>query len=188
MYALSHPATRGLLGRRWTLEILDKLAHNVMRPAHVMRALPGLSHRLAYARLDQMRHIGWVERRDNGTYPREVHYCLRDNQNWKQALQCWQRLGLGWDCARRLLGSRWYPPILYATSIAPCCFRTLETLIPGISAKVLSERLHQMETYGLILQGGRDGKSWLLSPTGQEAFQALLALALQAEQQAKMPA
>ena len=38
-----------------------------------------------------------------------------------------------------------------------------------------------MADYGLLLYEGPDRKSWLFSPTGQEAFQALPGLVFQTE-------
>jgi len=44
-----------------------------------------------------------------------------------------------------------------------------------LSAKVLSDRLCQLETYGLLLPSDQDGKSCLLTPTGQEGLDIMAA-------------
>ena len=53
----------------------------------------------------------------------------------------------------QLLGKRWSLPILYAVSINETIrFNELKKSLPGISATVLSERLSELESQGLIIK------------------------------------
>lgn len=173
MRAWLHPNVRGLLGLRWTLAILDIIERGVAhRPAQLMRLL-GMRHRLVYDRLERMRNAGWLRREDNEAYPRRVEYFLRQESRWHVPLSDWRRLGLDWEIAREMLAHRWMPPLLFAAGTKPCCFLTLKALMPGIADKVLAEHLHRLHNLGILVQGGYDGKSWLLTPVGVSAMQAL---------------
>lgn len=178
MKAWLHPHVRGLLGRRWTLAMLDLIERGeATRPAHLQKRL-GMRHRIVYQRLAAMTDAGWLERLDNRTYPRHVTYRLRHADRWRPPLEDWRRLGLDWSLATIMLGHRWMPTLLFATGMQPCCFQTLKALMPGIADKVLAEHLAMLQDAGLLAQGGRDGKSWLQTPKGACAFSAVSLLAV----------
>ena len=50
----------------------------------------------------------------------------------------------------KLVGGAWTPDIIWQLSSGSCRFNELKQNIEGISAKVLSERLRRLESYGLI--------------------------------------
>lgn len=51
-----------------------------------------------------------------------------------------------------IIGNKWKPIILYLLSNGPMRFGLLNTLIPTISKKVLTNQLKELETDGLILR------------------------------------
>tara|TARA_B100001109_G_scaffold255232_1_gene257298 strand:+ start:10883 stop:11278 length:396 start_codon:yes stop_codon:yes gene_type:complete len=51
-----------------------------------------------------------------------------------------------------IIGNKWKPIILYLLSNEALRFGMLYTLVPGISKKVLSQQLKELETDGLILR------------------------------------
>ncbi len=58
------------------------------------------------------------------------------------------------DCGFRLamdaIGGKWKTHILWELNVKPCRFGELRRLIPGISEKVLSQQLREMEAHDLI--------------------------------------
>ncbi len=52
--------------------------------------------------------------------------------------------------ATELIGKRWTAAILYSLFHETTRFSDLETSIPGLSSRMLSERLKELETAGLI--------------------------------------
>jgi len=84
------PLALGLLGRKWTLSILG----SVGRPkgasfTELLRAHPGLSHRVLWVRLVALVRQGYMMRQENLSSPRRSLYVL--TEKGRHALQI-QRL------------------------------------------------------------------------------------------------
>ena len=52
--------------------------------------------------------------------------------------------------ASELIGRRWTGAIIFLLLKQPCRFATLRDAIPGITDRMLSERLHELEQEGLV--------------------------------------
>ena len=52
--------------------------------------------------------------------------------------------------ASELIGRRWTGAIIFLLLKQPCRFATLRDAIPGITDRMLSERLHELEEEGLV--------------------------------------
>lgn len=96
-----------------------------------------------------------------------------------------------------LLGGAWTPSLLWNLSGGPRRFGELRADIPGISAKVLSARLKDMEEKGVVIRAvmatSPPSAEYSLSPLGQELLPAINEIArigyrLKLQQEAKKPA
>jgi DNA-binding HxlR family transcriptional regulator len=54
--------------------------------------------------------------------------------------------------AVELIGRRWMGAILYALMRGPHRFHEFERMIPGISHRLLTERLRELEAYGIVIR------------------------------------
>lgn len=80
-----------------------------------------------------------------------------------------------------LLGGVWTPNLLWNLSGGPRRFGELRADIPGISAKMLSSRLKDMEDKGVVIRTvmatSPPSAEYSLSPLGQELLPAIDAIA-----------
>jgi DNA-binding HxlR family transcriptional regulator len=103
-------------------------------------------------------------------------------QSNTQAVSLREPRGYGYGCAGvswAIITRRWAPEIILALSAAPKRFnRLLE--IPGIYDKVLTERLRDLEQFGLVIRTVDIGPpvrvSYSLTDGGQKYIPALRAL------------
>lgn len=76
-----------------------------------------------------------------------------------------------------LLGGAWTPTLIWNLSAGPRRFGELRVDIPGISAKVLSGRLKDMEDKGVVIRTvmatSPPSAEYSLSPLGQELLPAI---------------
>ena len=81
------------------------------------------------------------------------------------------------DACMWLLGGAWTPSVLWNLSGGPRRFGELRADIPGISAKVLSGRLKDMEDKGVVLRTvmatSPPSAEYSLSPLGQQLLPAI---------------
>lgn len=79
--------------------------------------------------------------------------------------------------AVELIGRRWAGAILFGLIDGRLYFRELLGSIPGISDRLLSQRLRELEAEGLIERSVHEGPparvSYRLSPTGEALVPAL---------------
>lgn len=79
--------------------------------------------------------------------------------------------------AVELIGRRWTGSILFSLIDGPHYFRELLAAVPGISDRLLSQRLRELESEGLVERTVHDGArarvSYRLSPAGRELEPAL---------------
>jgi DNA-binding HxlR family transcriptional regulator len=79
--------------------------------------------------------------------------------------------------AVELVGRRWTGAILFKLVDGPLYFRELLVSVPGISDRLLSQRLRELEAQGLVERSVHDGAparvSYRLSPKGRELEPAL---------------
>lgn len=79
--------------------------------------------------------------------------------------------------AVELIGRRWAGAILFRLIDGPLYYRELLGSIPGISDRLLSQRLRELEAEGLVLRSVHDGPparvSYRLSATGEALVPAL---------------
>ena len=72
--------------------------------------------------------------------------------------------------AVELIGRRWTGAILFSLIDGPRYFRDLAAMVPGISDRLLSHRLRELEAEGLVERSVHDGPparvSYCLSETG----------------------
>jgi len=79
--------------------------------------------------------------------------------------------------AVELIGRRWAGAILFKLIDGPHYFRELLAAVPGISDRLLSQRLRELEAEGLVERSVHDGPparvSYCLSEAGEELVPAL---------------
>ena len=82
-----------------------------------------------------------------------------------------------YQAAVELIGRRWSGAILFKLIDGPHYFREVLAAVPGISDRLLSQRLRELEAEGLIERSVHDGPparvSYRLSPTGEELVPTL---------------
>ena len=83
--------------------------------------------------------------------------------------------------AAELIGRRWTGAVLYLLLQAPAGFAQLREAIPGINDRMLSERLRELESEGLVERAVLGGVPvrvrYSISPKGRALGKALEALA-----------
>jgi len=76
-----------------------------------------------------------------------------------------------------VLGGKWKTVILCYLSQRPFRYAELRKLMPAVSDKILTERLHELVTAGLVarkkLDGARGAEAYMLTPTGQSLKELL---------------
>lgn len=79
--------------------------------------------------------------------------------------------------AVELVGRRWAGAILFGLIGGPLYFRELLATVPGISDRLLSQRLRELEAEGLVQRSVHDGPparvSYCLTQAGRELEPAL---------------
>ena len=82
-----------------------------------------------------------------------------------------------YHAAVELIGRRWAGAILFKLIDGPHYFRELLSAVPGISDRLLSQRLRELEAEGVVERSVHEGPparvSYCLSETGRELIPAL---------------
>jgi DNA-binding HxlR family transcriptional regulator len=81
--------------------------------------------------------------------------------------------------AAELVGRRWTGAILYALAHGLHRFSEIEAAIPGVSARMLTERLRELEEVGVlerVAQGGGSRRTYELTEKGDALRPVLMAL------------
>lgn len=82
-----------------------------------------------------------------------------------------------YQAAVELIGRRWSGAVLFTLIDGPHYFREVIAAVPGISDRLLSQRLRELESEGLIERSVHDGPparvSYRLSAAGEELVPAL---------------
>ena len=146
---LEGPVVRAL-GHKWSLRLLALLAEGPRRPAELERALVPLSRKVLYERLDALVRAGVVARREvRPDYPRWVEFSLA-HPGVVDLLHRLKALSLPPGAVEEVLKCKWMPSILALLAEGPRCTLSLQRALPGITRKVLAERLRKLERWGLV--------------------------------------
>jgi DNA-binding HxlR family transcriptional regulator len=83
----------------------------------------------------------------------------------------------GLDAAVDVVGGKWKPMVLWALSVAPRRFGALRRELPGVSEKVLTQQLRELERDGIVTRTVHDQVppkvEYSLTPLGVELDRAL---------------
>lgn len=83
----------------------------------------------------------------------------------------------GLDAAIDVVGGKWKPMVLWALSEGPRRFGALRRELPGISEKVLTQQLRDLERDGIVVREVHEQVppkvSYSLSPLGESLNEAL---------------
>jgi len=95
------------------------------------------------------------------------------------------------QAAIELVGRRWTGAIVRSLCNGPQCFNALLSGIPGLSDRLLAQRLKQLEAEGLVLRDVAPGPpvcvSYQLTDAGRELQEALGVLGAWAERWIELP-
>jgi DNA-binding HxlR family transcriptional regulator len=83
------------------------------------------------------------------------------------------------EFAVAVLDGKWKSSILCCLQQHPCRYAQLRTSLPGLSDKMLSERLHDLVEAGLVVRealNGNSGQAYALSPLGRSLGELLTVL------------
>lgn len=89
------------------------------------------------------------------------------------------------ELAIMLLRGKWKPVILARLKESPLRYGELRRLIPGITDKILTERLADLTQLGFVERTTDNPATYRLSPRGQQARPVLEALFVWGESQAE---
>lgn len=136
---------------KWTLHILAELRTRPRRTVELLRALPGLRAKVLHTRLDELRWAGLIDRRERSGYPRHVEYRLTsEGQRLSPLIDQLLQSGVASETIVVVLHCKWMRRILGLLLERPHRMSELKRALPGISNKVLSERLRRLEALGLV--------------------------------------
>ena len=76
-----------------------------------------------------------------------------------------------------MIGGKWKGPIIHCLQERPRRFNELRRLIPGVSPRVLTVQLRQLEEDGLVERESDGTPSYVLSPLGVTLIPVLDAIA-----------
>lgn len=86
----------------------------------------------------------------------------------------------GLDAAVDVVGGKWKPMVLWALSVAPRRFGALRRELPGVSEKVLTQQLRELERDGIVARTVHaqvpPKVEYALTPLGVELDRALAPL------------
>jgi len=146
---LEGPAVRAL-GRRWSLRLVALLAERPRRPGELERALAPLSRKVLYERLADLVSAGVVARREvRPCYPRWVEFSLA-HPGVADLARRLRALPVAPEAVEEVLKCKWMPALLALLAEGPRCTLSLQRALPGITRKVLAERLRKLERWGLV--------------------------------------
>lgn len=87
------------------------------------------------------------------------------------------RLCESFQLAVELVGKRWTGAIITVLRDGPMRYTRLATAVPGVSERLLSERLRELETFGIVvrrvLPGPPVGVEYELTESGRELGEAM---------------
>ncbi len=150
---LDWASAQAILRCKWTALVLERLAEGITRPAHLRRAIAGLSAKVLYERLRELQKSGFVMVQTFAGYPRRTEYRLTSS-GWQLArlVSVCHRQGVSVPVLAEVLKCRWLPEILTLLRTGPHRPSQLQRQLSGISTKVLSEKLEKLERLHLIVR------------------------------------
>ncbi len=141
----------GLMRCKWMPLIIEQLAQGVTRPAHLRRAVPGISFRILYERLRRLEEWGMVRSQSFDGYPRRTDYRLTaEGRIVSDFLRATRRTGLAPEVIGEVLKCRWLREILMLLGHKPHRPSQMKQKLGGISNKVLAEKLQKLERLQLV--------------------------------------
>ena len=136
---------------KWTAEILDQLFSTPKRTMELKRSISGISMKILTARLRRLEMLGLVTRSRSNDYPLSVHYSLTAHgQSMRLFYGTLQSTGLSFERLANLFKRAWTIDIIRDLLLCPQRPSALLRCHPGISKKVLHQRLHDLEQCGLV--------------------------------------
>lgn len=148
-----------ILCHKWTAPILRSLLNGPRRTMELKRAIEGISLKMLSERLRQLREAGIIARTRSAGFPLQVRYALTPDGKAIQAVfQAWEEMGLSLEAIASIIKCTWTLGILRLLLDGPMRPSQLKRGLPGISNKVLFERLRHLEGYSLVYRKVRDGR------------------------------
>ena len=138
-----------LLKCKWALSILVLLHRGEMRPSELRRAIKGISERVLFDRLSKMVEAGIAGRWTNSGYPKESYYYLKDPQEFGCLVEWIESSSIPPEQVAELFSCKWTMGVLKSLK-EPASPSSLKEQLPGISDKVLQQRLRKLEELGLV--------------------------------------
>ena len=97
-------AVQQILKCKWTMAILASIAAGVQRPADLLRACPGLSHKVLDQRLAKLVRLRVAVRAVVSERPRHVSYALSDfGADIRRVIDAVAEVQRAWDARRQQL-------------------------------------------------------------------------------------
>jgi len=159
MGTLSFDLFLDILCHKWTAPILWELLNGSRRTMELKRTIEGISLKMLSERLRQLQEAGIVARTRSSGFPLKVQYALTPDGKAIQAVfQAWGEVGLPLEAIASIIKCTWTLGILRLLLDGPMRPSRLKRRLPGISNKILFERLRHLEGCSLIHRKVYDGR------------------------------
>jgi len=153
-----------IFGSKWKMMLILTLKRGALRFSRIEEKLPGITERILTKQLREMERDGLVSRKIYAEVPSRVEYALTDSgytlRSVLELIKAWFRIykpdifspNTYFDDKKFVLtfGGKWKPSILSNLNSEELRFGELKERLNGISQRMLTKQLREMERDGLI--------------------------------------
>ncbi|HZT98537.1 MAG TPA: winged helix-turn-helix transcriptional regulator [Ktedonobacteraceae bacterium] len=173
------------VGGKWMFWITYHLLSGPKRFGELQRLLPQASRQMLTIQLRELEHVGMIHRHAYAVTPPKVEYQLSELGKTSEPILRHLSIWGQWYSERQggsadwlvSLGSTWKIGIWHHLLNGPKRFGALQHLLPGVSRRMLTRELHELEQMGIVQRQASlqtDSKrEYALTPLGQNAAPVL---------------
>lgn len=147
------------------------------RFGELQQLLPQASRQMLTTQLRELEQVGMIHRQVYAVMPPKVEYqlselgkmsepILRQLSAWDQWYSEQQDGSIDWLVS---LGSKWKIGIWHHLFSGPKRFGTLQHLLPGVSRRMLTRDLRELEQMGIVQSQAFSKREYALTPLGRNA-------------------
>jgi len=140
-----------VLSCKWTLRIVERLLNGSHRTSDLQRSVPGITPKILHDRLRKLERLGLLRRRASNGYPLRVEYSLTaGGKALRKVIRLCHASGFSTDGLTDIVKCKWTVRLVATLMQGPRRASDLARELPGISEKVLFQRLGKLERLGLV--------------------------------------
>jgi DNA-binding HxlR family transcriptional regulator len=159
-----------IFGSKWKMMLILTLKRGTLRFSEIEENLPGITERILTKQLRELERDGLVARKVYAQVPSRVEYSLTDS-GFKlrivlEYIKTWFRIfkpdifspNTYFDDKKFVFtfGGKWKPSILWNLKEGELRFSEIKDRLKGISQRMLTKQLREMEKDGLIIRNAYD--------------------------------